>query len=125
MRGLVLLVGVLFGLVGCRSVTTVCEYDSTGKVVVRRVVTDESMVKSVLMEMKDKNVAWGTSGWNLVLEATFVSQDTYMPTVKMRAQNGSHWHLSFVQGADVGGALEAVTGVGLGVKAAGVEVKSE
>lgn len=59
----ILLLTAMLSVQGCRSATTVYEYDDTGKVLQKKVVTDESALKSIMLEMKDKNVAWGINGW--------------------------------------------------------------
>ena len=117
-----LMLGLAILFVGCNSVTTVYEYDNTGKIVQKKIITDESVIKSIMKEMENKNVAWGTNGWVLQLEATFVSQDTYMPTIKMRAANGNHWHISFLEDIDPQPSIESIMHVGLDVDTKTVKV---
>ena len=117
-----LMIGLAIFLTSCNSVTTVYEYDKTGEIIQKKIITDESVIKSIMEEMKYKNVAWGTNGWVLQLEATFVSQDTYMPTIKMRAANGNHWHVSFLKGVDPQPSIKTIMSVGLNVDTGSVKV---
>ena len=101
MRYLFLALFAVVFSVGCRSTTTIYEFSDDGKILRKKIVTDESALKSVMMEMEKKNVAWGTNGWVFQGEVTCVSQDTYFPTVKIRAANGNHWHISLLPYVDV------------------------
>lgn len=120
MKKLLLLVLTAALCSGCASTYWVKEYDDNGKVTKEQEVS-ESALKTLMNEMKDKNLAWGTNGWCFLFETTFVSSETYVPTFIIKAFNANRWHVSFKGEANEAAveAIKAATAPGLKVETTG------
>ena len=72
-------------LAGCMtSTSTITEFDASGKVV-KKTVTQESVVKSLVQSTKDKTVVAWESGWAAYLSASTATNDDPTPHVKIFA----------------------------------------
>jgi len=72
-------------LAGCMtSTSTVTEFDAAGHVV-KKTVTNDSVVKSLTMSTKDKTVVAWESGWAAYLSASTATNDDPTPHVKIFA----------------------------------------
>lgn len=77
--------GVLLLLAGCMtSTSTITEFDAAGNIV-KKTVTNDSVVKSLTMSTKDKTVVAWESGWAAYLSASTATNDDPTPHVKIFA----------------------------------------
>ena len=111
-------------LAGCMtSTSTIEEFDAAGKVV-KKTVTQESVVKSLVQSTKDKTVVAWESGWAAYISASTATNDDPTPHVKIFAGKTDKGVISALVNQDnwdgIAGAINA-TKYDLSVTSQGVQ----
>jgi hypothetical protein len=91
----VLIVMCLALLVGCSSMTTVCEFDKEGNLT-KKTESDTSAINEAILSAKGKSIAMWSTGWCAKVVAVVATPDNPSPQFHVEAGNIETGYISIL-----------------------------
>jgi hypothetical protein len=91
----VLIIMCLSLLVGCSSVSTVCEFDKEGNLI-KKTESDTSAINEAILSAKGKSIAMWSTGWCAKLVAVVATPDNPSPQFHVEAGNIETGYISIL-----------------------------